>query len=291
MERYKTFLTALFEKIEFPQTARQVMLGALVKAWSEEFKTLLKIYDESSDIDYGALTERMKKLSQKTGLHEYEGSLLLFLCLALRLEKYYHERGYSQKMFDDIIKDLCYKMRECYTLYGVWGTFTASWHWAIFRFSLFAFGKLQFAPQPFQTTYQGQGMELTPESLIVYVHIPNTGSPLTREDKEQAYREAKEFFQPLFGAGNKIPFVTRTWLLFPRNKEFLKPTSNLYAFIEDFDIFDVIEYSDYAETWRLFGKPFTRWEDMPQDTSLQRAYIELIKRGEKTGKGHGVFFL
>jgi regulator of protease activity HflC (stomatin/prohibitin superfamily) len=51
------------------------------------------------------------------------------------------------------------------------------------------------------------------------------------------------------------------------------------------------EYDDYAETWRLFHTKFTRWEDMPQDTSLQRAYVELIKRGEKTGKATGVFFL
>ena len=291
MEQYKTYLTALFEKIEFPQEARGVMLGALEKAWGEEFSSLLKIYDENYNIDYGALIEQMKVLSQKVGLHEYEGLLLLFLCLVPRLEKYYQERGYSQKMFDDIVKDLRYKACECYGMHGIWGTFVPSWYHNIFRLKVVGFGKLQFMAQPFGCSYQGQGVVLTPESLIVFVHIPGTGSPLTREDKAQAYREAKEFFQPLFGAGNKIPFATSSWLLFPRNKEFLKLTSNLYAFIEDFDIFEVTEYPNYDETWRLFGKAFTRWEDMPQDTSLQRAYIELIKRGEKTGKARGVFFL
>jgi hypothetical protein len=58
----------------------------------------------------------------------------------------------------------------------------------------------------------------------------------------------------------------------------------------DFDIYVSGEYSNYAEIWRLFDVGFDGdVSHLPKDSSLRRAYIDLISRGEKTGWGKGVF--
>jgi hypothetical protein len=289
--RLKTYLTAFFEKVEYPQEARESLLVAFDKIWCDDLKTMIESYAENMQIDYDAFIGRMEEISRRTGVHPYQCNLLLPLCLTPSLEKYYHQKGYPQQVFDTTVQDFRYKMLECKKLHGVWGFCITKWFESILKLKILGFGKLQFVLGDFNDTYKDEEMDLKPETQVLHVHIPMTGTPLDKESKNHAYQEAKKFYQPLFGENKKIPFVCSSWLLFQKHKEFLKPTSNLYAFIEDFKIIKEAEYDDYAETWRLFHTKFTRWEDMPQDTSLQRAYVELIKRGEKTGKATGVFFL
>ena len=287
----KRYLTAFFERFDYPHEARVSLLAALDKAWCEELEELIRIYDKQLKVDYKAFVEQMKAVSQRAGIHPFEGNLLLPLCLVSRMEKYYAEYGYSATLFEDTVKDFRYKLYECKDLHGVWGSCIAMWFRRLLMLEIFGFGKLLFELREFGNEYQGNGRQLTKESLVVAVHIPRTGEPLDRESKNRAYKAAKAFYQPYFGAGKEVPFTCSSWLLFPRNKEFLKPTSNLRAFMDDYDIFAEREYENYEETWRIFNKVFTRWEDMPKETSLQRAYLELIKRGEKTGSGSGVYFL
>ena len=86
-----------------------------------------------------------------------------------------------------------------------------------------------------------------------------------------------------------VVFVCKSWLLFPKNKEFLRPTSNLALFMSDFTIVEIGYYEDYSWRWRLFDTKESNIEKLPQNTSLQRMYIQLMKRGELTGWGYGVF--
>ena len=70
----------------------------------------------------------------------------------------------------------------------------------------------------------------------------------------------------------------------------LSPDSNILAFMNDFDIFTSGEYSSYGEVWRFFDREYDRdVSHLPSDSSLRRAYIALISRGERTGWGKGVF--
>ena len=107
----------------------------------------------------------------------------------------------------------------------------------------------------------------------------------------QSYLRAKEFFKDRFPDRDKIPFFCHTWLLFGKHKEMLKPTSNIISFINDFTIIDNYDYPDYAETWRFCDRPFTTLEEMPKNNSIQRAYAEIIAKGEKIGGAEGIFFL
>ena len=162
------------------------------------------------------------------------------------------------------------------------------WFWGFFRLERFALGRLQFEIVRFGGDYETDGVSLTPDSLVINVHIPRTGTRLDRESVLESYRLAAEFYRAILG--DKIVFVCSSWLLFPKNRELLSPTSNLLAFMNDFDIYTSGEYLNYGEVWRLFDKAYDGdVTHLPADTSLRRAYIDLISRGEKTGWGKGVF--
>ena len=103
-----------------------------------------------------------------------------------------------------------------------------------------------------------------------------------------AYAEAADFFRErLHGA--PVVFACNTWLFFERHREMLGEDSNICRFMAEYDVFSVAEYPDYSEVWRLFDKFYTgNPDDMPADSSLRRAYVALMKRGEPTGFGCGV---
>ena len=76
------------------------------------------------------------------------------------------------------------------------------------------------------------------------------------------------------------------------NLTILSPTSNLAAFIGDFEIVSSHAYDHYHDLWRLFdcnynGNP----ADLPRDSSLRRAYADRVARGEPTGSGRGFFLM
>ncbi len=171
---------------------------------------------------------------------------------------------------------------------GVCGTFVLKWFWGFYKLERFALGRLQFEIVEFGSEYEKNGLSLSADSRVINVHIPRTGTHLDRESVLTSYRLAADFYRPIIG--EKIAFVCSSWLLFPRNKKLLKPGANLISFIDDYDIYASGEYPNYTEVWRLFDTEFDGdVSHLPADSSLRRAYIDLISRGEKTGWGKGVF--
>ena len=182
-------------------------------------------------------------------------------------------------------------MQECYDLHGEYGATNGLGFAIFFSLKRFGIGILQFEVIDFNRTAEIDGVKLLPTDKVINIHIPKSGEPFTLELRAEAYKKAKEFFKGEFVGKKKIPFFCHSWLLFKKHREILKPTSNLIRFADEFTIFAEYQFDDYLESWRLFNKVYTCPEDMPQETSLQRAYVEMMKRGEKTGGSEGVFFL
>ena len=291
----KQEVQAFFTQFEYPEEAKQVLLDSLdtLLAFARaNIEKIINNYDYKWVLDvFLDAEDEVCELSKQAGVHEYTGRLLLYVLFSQRLKNYYIANGLDLEIWEDSMRDLRYKMLKCKLIYGVWGSFLRGWFAGFFQIKRFAFGKLEFELKEFHKDYVGNGVRLIPDSVVVYIHIPRTGEPLTKPDQEYAITKAREFFAPYFGINRKIPFITGSWLLFSKNKEFLNKDSNLYAFIDRFEIISNYEYPDYSQCWRIFNKPFTRWEDMPTDTSLQRAYVEMIRKGEKTGGAYGIFFM
>jgi hypothetical protein len=153
----------------------------------------------------------------------------------------------------------------------------------------FALGRLQFEIVPFRRNYQKDGKILTPESPVINVHIPRTLTPLTPKACDEAFRAAAKFYEKELD-GAPCVFVCSSWLLFPEHNNMLSESSNIRAFMNTFDIIEWGYYGDDgANLWRLFDTMERNPNRLPADSSLRRAYIDRLLRGEKLGWGYGVY--
>lgn len=290
----KQYLNQFMEKFDYPSQAQECLNAAYEQIAAcpeanEAFEALINAYEQNCEMDFKAAREQMKEIIQKAGIHEYTGMLLLFICLSRGLKQYYANAGLKEEWWFTAMCDLKWKLMESWEIHGIWGTFVPEWYTRFFQLTRFAFGKLQFELIPFGKEYSRNGLTLTPESTVINVHIPRTGGRLEREGMLDAYRQAAEYFKDACGENGPV-FVCRSWLLFPKNAEVLSPSSNLYAFFADYDVFEQGEYEDYTQVWRLFDQNYDGNVDhLPQNTSLRRAYADWIRKGEKTGWGYGVF--
>lgn len=255
------------------------------------FCRLLSEYDESCDLYYSGRAEKMKVISELAGIDAREGWLILYVCMLPRLRRYFEEKGIADQLFLDIIPDLRYKLQECLAVEGIYGLMESAvgaWYALLFRCRLLCFGRLQFVFQDAKFTCECDGVQIEEDTPVLNIHIPKTGGKLDREGVQRAYREAAAYYAPLFG-DRPIIMTCVSWMLFPRHEEFLSPDSNMMQFYRDFTLVSSGVYENYASVWRVFDRHYTGdVDDLPKDTSLRRAYAELIRKGEKTGWGRGV---
>ena len=290
----QAYLKEFFEITDFPNGAREALLTAYGQinadaAAAARFAAILAAYDADTSFDLAAAIEETTAICEAVGVHSFTGHGLLVACLSRRLRERYREQGIEDGIWQNTMLDLKYKAVECRLVQGVWGTFVAKWNEGFFNMTRFALGRLQFELKPFGHEYAKNGVVLTPDSPVINTHIPRSEQPLARESVKEAYALAADFFKERL-QGAPVAFYCSSWLLFDRHREMLKPESNIRRFVEDFDIVETGEYKDYGEVWRLFDKRYTGDPDgMPADTSLRRAYVALMKRGEKTGFSKGVF--
>lgn len=295
MEKIKQNVRSLMERLDYPAYAQKEILDTLdgiaadkvAKAW---LFRLIAQYDANENCDYKQMLLDIRALGDCLGIHEDMTGMLLFLCLAEKLRERYAERGIDESIYYNSMADLRYKLEECRLIHGRVGTFVADWYAGFFKLTRFALGRLQFEIiNYFKDAYTVAGVELPAGSKVINIHIPRTGTKLDHDEVLESYRMAAEMFGPQLGDA-PVAFACTSWMLFPWHETVMSPTSNMMAFYHDFKIVDEAQYKDYAGVWRLFDRPFDENLDaLPTDTSLRRAYIDLMKRGEPTGWGRGIF--
>ena len=287
----REYLMTFMRECEYPEEAISELLAAYARICSRsgaELSELISEYDNDKHTDYKIIENKIKQIAVESEIHEYTASLVLLLCYTKRLREYYREAGIDDAIFKNTVLDLRYKLDECKCVYGIWGTFVLYWFWGFFKLERFALGRLQFEIVPFGADHTVDGIALTPNSKVINVHIPRTKGRLDRESVLMSYRLAADFYRPLLG--DTVAFVCSSWLLFPKHRELLRDGANLLDFMNDYDLYASGEYQSYGEVWRLFDCHYDGdVSHLPSDTSLRRAYIGLIERGEKTGWGKGAF--
>ena len=305
MEEMRSYLDRFFETFSYPDDAREFLMQAYLKGCENEnirqlVDSILQNYGENHHYNFWKTLPALYEQFAAEGVHEYTAILLLFICMTKPLKEHYLKQGLSESMWFTAVQDLKWKMDECKCMHNIWGTFVAGWFGGFFHMHRFSFGKLQFETFTFGKTlemfgmapdvrYQKDGVTLDADTVVIPVHIPRTGTRLDKESLESSYKEAADFYKN-YAQNGKVLFVCHSWLLFPRNKEVLSESSNLYRFISNYDIFAEGVYKDYSESWRLFDVEYKGDVDqLPQNTSLRRAYADWIRKGEKTGWGYGVY--
>lgn len=232
--------------------------------------------------------EILTYLAEGMGVNPFSMKLLFVLECGLKLPGLYEEAGYDVALAYDLLCDLKYKLDECRKLHGVMGTHTWPWYLGHFRLERFALGRFQYNPAEWKwdEPYTFGDYTLKQGDPIYRMHIPSSG-PMPREARMDSYRRAHAFLKH---EGDILPIICETWLLYEANRGIFAEGSNLYDFMDDFDIFQSYEKdAQFPDAWRVFYKEYNGDTSiLPRDTSLQREYIKWLDAGKKIGCGIGV---
>jgi hypothetical protein len=229
------------------------------------------------------------RLAGNLSVHNYSMSMLLLLLCAEPLFQNYQEKEIPETIFWDTMKDLYCKLMECHQVYGIWGTFVRSWYPGFYQMTRFTLGRMQYEYAAFELEeYKLQDYVIKKGDKVINMHIPSSGS-FSREIRFDSYKKAYEFYKNNFG-GKPIPMVCDSWLLYPEHMDFLPDYLNIRCFMEDFSYIEGNVKEEFEDAWRVFGKDYKKApKDLPQDTTLQKAYANHLMKGGKTGSGYGVF--
>jgi hypothetical protein len=292
MENKQDFIKYTMEKIEFPEEAREVFLHLCrkIEGKKEFLGKFTELADRFMDGESDSVFEELDVLAETMEVHTYSMSMLLLLwCSEPLLERYGWE-DISEDIFWDTIYDLHCKLMECFEVYGIWGTFVRTWYPGFYQMNRFALGRLQYEYSDFLLEeYEADGNLVKKDDRVINMHIPSSGS-FSKEIRLDSYKKAFEFYKDDFG-GRPIPMVCDSWLLYPKHREFLPEHLNIRSFMEDFTYIKGSEEDKFNNAWRVFGKDSDKAPDeLPQNTSLQKAFAKYLMAGGKTGSGYGVFF-
>lgn len=123
-------------------------------------------------------------------------------------------------------------------------------------------------------------------TLIGDIHIPG-GAPFTPESILDSMYKAREFLESY--SGRKITlFACNSWILNPAWEKLI-PNSNIAKFQKEGYLFPG-DCCDVEGLGFVFGKSDGDRLAYPQTTSLEKAFHELISKGERLRSG-GIFFL
>lgn len=297
----ENYIKCFCDEFDYPLEAKQSFIEGYQRiseneTTSELFHRYVLQYQQDRLDNYDLIFPVLEEVSKESGVHTYTVQLLFFICLSEHLRDIYQQKNIEYNIYYDSMCDLKWKLRECHDMYGVWGSFVAWWFREFFELKRFAFGRLQFELMhmnevcftKIEDDYTGQGVVVKPEDIVVSVHIPSSG-PLRPEDCQESYQRAAEFFKDSF-VSRPVIFLCASWLLNPDHPLFLPKDSNILKFAQTFDIFCSVEDETAYDTWRIFNKPYNNNpEEMPCNTSMQRAYLDWLKAGNKFKCAVGIY--
>lgn len=288
----KEFLQLMMERTEFPAEARTFLLesaDALVNAGQEEDLggTVEFFYENDLSI---ALTEpQIQEMAENSGLSPYTVWMLLLIEAAQNAREAFRQDGVPEEIFWATFSDLRCKAVECKEIYNVWGTFVPFWYPVFYSRSIVKLGRLEYENSTYEwdEPYTKNGFTLKKGDKVKNVHIPSSGEPFDEAARLDSYRRAYEFFKDELNGGPLV-CVCHSWLLYPEYGKFLNPASNFVSFQKDFDIIGQDDY-EFEDAWRLYGADYQKpTVELPERTSMQRAFKKYLLAGGQTGAGKGV---
>jgi len=287
------YIENLMKKIELPQEAQEALMAAGTRVFSDP--ALAEVFDrlrrDFYDFEIGILEalEELAELEESSGIQKYVLHFLYLVWCCEVMQKNYRAEGIPEEIFWDTVEDFRCKLLECYAVEGVWGTFVGTWYADFFAMSRFALGRFQYelvywAKEP----YTRAGYTVKKGDKAYNFHIPSSGKPFDKQGRLASYKRAYDFYR-CAEQGKPLVLVCDSWLLYKGHEEFLPEQSNIRDFMRDFDILDSREHEEFKDAWRVFGKDAKLPpEQLPRNTSLQRAFADRLMAGKKTGSGYGV---
>ncbi len=261
------------------------LLAAFDKINGEEFARICTDFFVKEKQNGGL--ESLNALCQENGVEYYTAQLLLVLCCAIDLYAIYRAKEYGEEIYFGVLRDFKAKLEECLQTFHIVGTNSAKWFGMYFTLDLFTIGRLGYELNcKHAYSYTLNGKTYSSEDLSLNIHIPS-GKSLLREDVVQSLKGAYAFFADKVIDG-VLPTYCLSWLLY-RPYEEIFDKGNIKGFRDMFDIIDDGAHDEFYNGWRVFGvQDCSNPNALPQNTSLQKKFVEWIKEDKPHGYGAGI---
>lgn len=288
----KEFLRLMMEKTEFPAEARTFLLESadtLVNAGQGEALDGAVEFFYENDFSIALTEPQIQEMAEKSGLSPYTVWMLFLIEAAQNAREAFQRDGVPEEIFWATFSDLRYKAVECKEIHNVWGTFVAFWYPIFYSRDIVKLGRLEYEDSTYEwdEPYAKNGVTLKKGDKVKNIHIPSSGEPFDEAARLDSYKRAYEFFKDELNGGPLV-CVCHSWLLYPEYGKFLNPASNFVSFQKDFDIIGQDDY-EFDDAWRLYGADYQKpTAELPERTSMQRAFKKYLLSGGRTGAGKGV---
>lgn len=242
----------------------------------KEYKNIITMIDET--VKFSEIEKSVVEFGKKVNIHKFTLYLTVLISALDIMKKRYDEKNISEEIFWDSVEDFTYKIKECKEIYGVFGIEPFTWYDGFFNLRTFKLGRLEFCRMHYYT--EGE--------YVIAVHIPSCG-PLKYEDVIDSYKRAYNFFDKTHG--DFMAFSCGSWLLNPNYMGLVfKEGSNIYNFAKDYNIFHIKNDEIFHDAWRIFGVAYNgNPSSLPQNTSMQKAFVKYLEEGKIPGSGVGAF--
>ena len=261
------------QMIDFPAEAIDCMENAytILKSSKEGMEYLQTCMSAVLENRTENLSDMLETLSQKAGLHRYTSDMLFWILCAQPLKDRYAEHHFPEEMYWDAMRDLQYKLMECYKFCGIWGTIAPTgWFAYFYTLKRLVFGRLQY--DPWEWPYAPYKGKIQPGDTLYRIHIPAAG-PLTKESVLNSVRRLHAYLKDQYPDG-VVPIACRTWLLYPPLVEMFGENSNTAAFAGMFDLLDTQEDPNFSSFRWMFNLKYEGPETLqrvPTDTRFRRS--------------------
>lgn len=214
-------------------------------------------------------------------LHLY---VWLYLAVLPETLRYHAERGIDRRRSWETLSTLGPMMAEHRSVHGLSGIGRfGQWCPPLkFQGAEYRLGRLEY----------DRGRGECPDGtagFLLNIHIPS-GASLSPGSCDESLGLARVFFGHHFPDEPVSHFVCHSWLLDPQLTEYLPERSNIVRFLHRFKLKQLTsgdqDHADGDMLEYVFGRPSQRGPvtasllaDLPQETSLQRAYVAHLQSG------------
>lgn len=128
---------------------------------------------------------------------------------------------------------------------------------------------------------------LQPGDTCLSVHIPDTGD-FSRDACEKSYARAAAIFRQHFPELEAKAFHCHSWMMAPELEDILKPGSRIIAFSSKYLRYPIPTRGEDVLNF-VFLLKYKTYEDLAEDTSLQRALKKRYTNGQYLYEYGGIF--
>jgi GNAT-like C-terminal domain/N-acyltransferase N-terminal domain len=203
--------------------------------------------------------------------------LTAFLLYTPTLVEWHRARGIPDAVTRDTLADVGRHVAISRKVTGEFGLQT--WRWLTHHYTarLFALGRLQYALERATVEHAGAFRE---GDWVLALHIPESG-PLRPDLVDESLAFASRFFAEHFPDKPVTVATCHSWMLDPYLVERMPVETNVGSFIRRFTPLGQPKNAPAEALYFVFRtRNLERVRELPRDTSLQRAVLERIDRGE-----------